>query len=206
MTRSVPLLLAVLFSAGAASAQHEPPRREIPPSTQPRPERLVPPPQTPLVPDQRNPARPDIRAGINQLPVGEGRVRITVRVIAAEPGTAGKDPRLSAVEANLDTLPLRYGSYKLVDERTFDLDWKSGAQMELPGCRSLMLTPREMGSDGRIRVHLEVLGAHPEHSRKLHTDYSISRGGTLLVGGYRLDPSRPEAGVLLVAVTQVISR
>jgi hypothetical protein len=34
-------------------------------------------------------------------------------------------------------------------------------------------------ADNRIRVHLEVLGAHPEHSRSLHTDYSVARGGTL---------------------------
>ena len=102
-------------------------------------------------------------------------MRITVRVIAAEPGAGEKDARLGPVENNLEMLPFRYGSYKLLDERTFDLDWKSDAQMELPGSRSLLVTPRDMGPDGRIRVHLEVLGAHPEHQRKLHTDYSIAR-------------------------------
>src|SRR5207244_983052 len=112
------------------------------------------------------------------------------------------DPRLSAVESNLETLPLRYGTYKLIEERNFELDWKSDAQVELPGSRSLVVSPRQLGSDGRMRVHLEVLGAHPEHSRKMHTDYSIARGGTLMVGGYRLDPDRAEAGTLLIAITQ----
>ena len=50
----------------------------------------------------------------------------------------------------------------------------------------------------------DSVGAHPEHSRKLHTDYSIGRGGTLLVGGYRLDAARPEAGTILIAITQVV--
>jgi hypothetical protein len=202
------LLAAALLPAFAAlaSGQHEPPRRELPPgsSQAPRPERIVPPPQQEIVPPRAQTTRPEIRAGIEQRPVGSERVRVTVRVIAAEPGSAGKDPRLSAVESNLDTLPLRYGSYKLLDEQTFELDWKAGAQMELPGSRALLVTPRQLGADGRIHVHLEVLGAHPEHARKLHTDYSIARGGTLLVGGYRLDPSRPEAGVLLIAITQIV--
>jgi hypothetical protein len=59
-----------------------------------------------------------------------------------------------------------------------------------------------MSPDGRIKVHLELLGEHPSHARKLHTDYSIQRGGTVFVGGLRLDPQKPEAGTLLVAVTQ----
>ena len=204
------LLASALLSAGAARAlgQHEPPRRELPPgsSQPPRPERIVPPPQPEMVPQRTQTTRPEIRAGIEQRPVGAERVRVTVRVIAAAPGTGGKDPRLSAVESNLDTLPLRYGSYKLLDEQTFELEWKAAAQMELPGSRSLLVTPRQLGSDGRIRVHLEVLGSHPEHARNAHVDYSIARGGTLLVGGYRLDPARPEAGTLLIAITQALQR
>jgi hypothetical protein len=58
-----------------------------------------------------------------------------------------------------------------------------------------------MGNDGRIKVHLELLGEHPSHSRKLRTDYTIERGGTIFVGGMRLVPERPDEGMLLIAVT-----
>jgi hypothetical protein len=196
------LALAVALAATGSVAAERNTRRQVvePPS----PERFVTPPPQGNLP-QRNGSSPQIRAGIEQSGE-EGRVRIIVRVIAAQPGSAGRDPRLAALESNLDTLPLRYGTFKLVEEKSFDLDWKIGAQMELPGSRSLLVTPRQLAPDGRIRVHLEVLGAHPEHSRTLHTDYSVARGGTLLVGGYRLDPTRPEAGVLLIAITQVLQR
>ena len=55
-------------------------------------------------------------------------------------------------------------------------------------------------------MHLELLGEHPEHSRKLHTDYSIQRGGTILVGGLQVDPQNPQAGTLLIAVTQAVEK
>jgi hypothetical protein len=46
------------------------------------------------------------------------------------------------------------------------------------------------------------LGEHPAHSRKLHTDYAIQRGGTILVGGLRVDPDDEKSGKLLIAITQ----
>ncbi len=74
--------------------------------------------------------------------------------------------------------------------------------MELPGSRSLQVTPRQLDKDGKIKVHLDLLGEHPAHTRKLHTDYAIQRGGTILVGGLRVDPQDAKAGTLLIAVTQ----
>jgi hypothetical protein len=135
------------------------------------------------------------------------RVRITVRAIAAsdDPATApGVDPKLAPVAPHIASFgeQFRFRSYRLLLEQSFDLDWKAPAQMELPGSRSLQLTPRQLDSDGRIKVHLELLGEHPAHSRKLHTDYSIQRGGTIFVGGLRFDPQKPDRGMLLVAVTQ----
>src|SRR5205814_1591370 len=84
----------------------------------------------------------------------------------------------------------------LIDERSFDLDWKNAAEVELPGSRSLQVTPRQLDADGKIKVHLELLGEHPAHTRKLHTDYAIQRGGTILVGGIRVDPRDEKAGKL----------
>jgi hypothetical protein len=135
----------------------------------------------------------------------EQRVRITVRAIAAsDEGPGGLDEKLAPIAPHLKNFgeQFRYRTYKLLQEQRFDLDWKSPAQIELPGSRSLQVTPRQLAADGKIRVHLELLGEHPQHSRKLHTDYSIQRGGTLLVGGLRVDPRDEKAGTLLIAVTQ----
>ena len=134
------------------------------------------------------------------------RIRITVRAIAATSGTEQTDPKLKPIAKNLSEFSkdFRYRNFQLASEQTFDLAFESAAQMELPGSRSVQITPRQMAADGRIKVHLELLGEHPSHSRKLHTDYTIQRGGTIFVGGLRLDPQKPEGGMLLVAVTQEV--
>ena len=143
--------------------------------------------------------------------VAERRVKITVRAIAAsnDPAVpAGMDPKLQPIAPQIDSFKEEFSfrSYRLIDEQTFDLDWKSAAQVELPGSRSLQVTPRQLDSDGRIKVHLELLGEHPAHSRKLHTDYAIQRGGTILVGGIHVDPNNKDAGKLLIAITQEVEK
>jgi hypothetical protein len=133
------------------------------------------------------------------------RVRVTVRTIAAtNDGEAkGMDPQLAPVAQHL---PQLFKSYKLLKEQSFDLDWKAPAEMELPGSRNLQVIPRDLGADGMIKVHLELLGEHPAHTRKLHTDYSIGRGGTILIGGLHVDPADPKKGTLLIAITQAVEK
>ncbi|HXN83142.1 MAG TPA: hypothetical protein VN883_11735 [Myxococcales bacterium] len=163
-------------------------------------------------PAQAKPAEVDAGAEPGEaatMPVGQ-RVRITVRTIAAtrDEQPRGVDGKLAPIAQDLLAFAsaFNYTSYLLIEEQTFDLDWKAPAQMELPGSRSLQVTPRQLGADGRIKVHLEVLGQHPEHARRLHTDYSVPRGRTILVGGYRLDPAKPEGGTLLIAITQAVEK
>jgi hypothetical protein len=139
------------------------------------------------------------------------RVRITVRAIAAtnDPAApAGMDPKLAPIAPHIESFgeQFRFRSYKLMVEQSFDLDWKAPAEMELPGSRSLQLSPRQLDADGRIKVHLELLGEHPAHSRKLHTDYAIQRGGTILVGGIQVNPGDEKAGKLLIAITQQMEK
>jgi hypothetical protein len=141
----------------------------------------------------------------------ERRVKITVRAIAAsnDPAApAGMDPRLQPIAPQIESFgeEFRFRSYQLIDEHTFDLDWKNAAQVELPGSRSLQVTPRLLDSDGKIKVHLELLGEHPAHARRLHTDYAVQRGGTILVGGIRVDPRNEKAGKLLIAITQEVEK
>jgi len=134
------------------------------------------------------------------------RVRITVRANAATAGADQTDAKLAPIAKNLAEFSkdFRYRNFQLATEQTLDLAIGSAAQVELPGSRSLQITPRQIADDGRIKVHLELLGEHPAHSRKLHTDYTIQRGGTIFVGGLRLDPQKPDRGMLLVAVTQEV--
>ena len=143
--------------------------------------------------------------------VAERRVKITVRAIAASNDAAipaGTDPKLKPIGPQLESFgeQFRFRSLRLLKEQTFDLDWRAPAEMELPGSRSLQVIPRDLGADGMIKVHLELLGEHPAHSRKLHTDYSIARGGTILVGGIKVDPKDPKQGTLLIAVTQAVEK
>jgi len=139
------------------------------------------------------------------------RVKITVRAISASNDAAvpaGMDPKLAPIASQIESFQeeFRFRSYQLIDEQTFDLDWKNAAQVELPGSRSLQVTPRQLDADGKIKVHLELLGEHPAHSRTLHTDYAIQRGGTILVGGIRVDPQNEKAGKLLIAITQEVEK
>lgn len=146
-----------------------------------------------------------------QADAGAGQVRVTVRAIAASndpKAPAGMDPKLSAIAPHIESFgeQFRFRSYQLLQEDTFELDWKAPAQLELPGSRSLQVTPRSLDSDGRIRVHLELLGSHPAHARKLHTDYTIQRGGTILVGGLPVSLANEKAGKLLIAITQATGK
>ena len=140
-------------------------------------------------------------------PEAAAHVRVTIRSIAAR--RAGEvleiDGRLRQIDRDLRSFAeqFNYKLYQLLDEQTVELDFLHPTQLELPGQRSLEVQPTEQFKDGRLRLHLELLGPHPSHERRLHTDYSLPRGRTILVGGYRVDPDRPESGTLLLAITQV---
>src|SRR5205085_1857331 len=104
-----------------------------------------------LVPLRGEPSRPTLLA--------DARPLTTLQQIAKNLSEFSKD--------------FRYRNFQLVSEQSFDLPFSSAGQVELPGSRSLQVTPRQMDPDGRIKVHLELLGEHPAHTRKLHTDYTI---------------------------------
>jgi hypothetical protein len=142
------------------------------------------------------------RRTATSLPDGAASLSAPISATSGlRPGST--DPKLAPIEQNLREFSkdFRFKTFRLLSEETNDLAWKKQAQIDLPGSRSLQVEPQQMDGDGRIKVHLELLGEHPSHSRKLHTDYSIQRGGTIFVGGMRLVPERPDEGMLLIAVT-----
>jgi len=133
-------------------------------------------------------------------------VRITIRAISAAraAGELEIDGRLAPIDRDLRSFADQFSfrNYRLLDVQTFDLDFRSIAQVELPGSRALTVEPLQLSPDGRVQVHLELLGQHPAHAPRMRTDYSIPRGRTMLIGGYRIDPTAPERGTLLIAITQ----
>ena len=140
------------------------------------------------------------------------QVRITVRAIVASNDPVlppGMDPRLDPIRQHLESFGelFRFRSLRLLVQQSFDLDWHAPAEVELPGSRRLMVIPRQLDNEGRIELHLELVATRSRAwSRKLHTDYAIVRGGTILVGGLDLDPAIRKSGKLLIAVTHEIER
>jgi len=86
--------------------------------------------------------------------VAERRVKITVRAIAASNDAAipaGTDPKLKPIGPQLESFgeQFRFRSYRLIDERSFDLDWKNAASTPTGRSRS---TSSCSGSTRRIRA------------------------------------------------------
>jgi len=137
------------------------------------------------------------------------RARLTVRAIAVTNGTALPariDPRLDPIKPYLDRFGemFRNRSVRLLLQQSFDLDWRAPAEVALPANRSLMIIPRALEPGQRIWVHFEVVATPQSHG--LHTDYSIERGGTVLMGWLQVDPANRKSGKLLIAVTHEIER
>jgi hypothetical protein len=134
---------------------------------------------------------------------GTAPVQITVRVIGASPDPAPSDTRLAPIATNLADFgkDFRFKGYRLLAQRTFGLDWNQPGEMEIPGSRAITVFPRQMVADGRVQIHFELLGGHPTHKSNMLTDFTVPRGGTILVGGLQLDPSAVGGDVLLIAVT-----
>jgi hypothetical protein len=162
-------------------------------------------PGAPMGPGGMGVQLPAPRQPLSDVLPAPGTVRITIRAISARSGPVLEiDGRLGPIDRDLRSFAdqFSYRNYRLLDVQTFDLDFRSIAQMELPGQRAIEVEPRQLGPDGRVKVHLELLGVHPEHAPQMRTDYSIPRGRTILVGGYRIDPRAPDSGTLLLAITQ----
>jgi hypothetical protein len=131
-------------------------------------------------------------------------VRATIRAVAATRNEAPNDPRLAPIAGSLDDFgkDFRYRGYRLVAAESFALGWRVSGEMELPGRRSVSIAPLHLTPDGRVKVHLMLHGAHPEHATRMETDFSLPEGATVFVGGMRLGDETSDSGeVLLVGVT-----
>ena len=122
----------------------------------------------------------------------QGKAALRVRLIfAAKKQQDRFDPKLSDLFGSLRHLT--YDTFDLKEEKSLTLDLEGESKMALPGGRTLVISPREIGTvrnKRRVRVKFDV----PE--MKFSSRVWINEGSTLLVGG----GPKLDDGVLLFAV------
>jgi hypothetical protein len=116
-------------------------------------------------------------------------VELRMRVAIGSQKGSMLDPRLSDLYGSLK--PLVYTSYSVKEDRTLSVELHGQTKISLPEGRNVILTVKEYKpkSRPRVRVRIEI----PE--LKFATETTIGSGGTLVVGGPKV-----EDGVLLFAV------
>lgn len=113
---------------------------------------------------------------------------LQVSVILANKNAAyGLDPRVRPYLAEL-IRQFTFASYRLQSDTLKRVDLGQSAQFALPGERSLLLTPKALEKDGRLKVHLSI-------PKLLETDLLFAKNGELFLGG-----PRQQDGVLILVI------
>ncbi|MBI4970629.1 MAG: hypothetical protein HZC17_02185 [Candidatus Omnitrophica bacterium] len=114
--------------------------------------------------------------------------QISVIVALAIPGGDKVDPRLSAIESELNNT-FRKSSYEQLEEMRFDLASQQIESRPLPGGGELGV--QLVGADpGRFTLNVTIIS---NGTQVLNTNFTIARGGTIIVGG----PSYKEGNLVL---------
>lgn len=122
----------------------------------------------------------------------QGEVRVTVHVIHASKAPGKVDPRLAQLEKQLAAFAFR--SYTLHRVQVLTLALGATGEVDLPGARKLLVTPKGRDAQGKLKVHLRI-------EKVVDATYLIADGGTLIVGG-----PRHGEGTMILAVTQSTAR
>jgi hypothetical protein len=117
-------------------------------------------------------------------------VRVKIGTILAKNDTDEIDPKLRKMRNQLKVM--KYRSYRLLKEETQNVAWQINAVFDIPGGRSLVVTPQEF-RDKQI-----ALKVHLQHGDKpvLDTTVRMKNGGNFLLGG----PPH-EGGVLVLSIS-----
>jgi hypothetical protein len=131
------------------------------------------------------------------LPGGSGSaaaaeaVSVEIGSVYASNEGSSMDPVLGNIRGKLQSM-FNYTSYKLLDRKRRSLAVGETGEFELPGRRSMRVTPvPAQGNKVRLSVQISE-GA----KNLLTTTLGLSRGGMVLVGG----PSH-QAGVLILIIS-----
>ena len=100
------------------------------------------------------------------------------------------DSRLAHLKKQLEVL--KYRSYRLLKEDSQKVQRKGNATFDIPGGRSLVVTPQESGTKQlALRVHLQQ-GGKP----LTDTTVRLDSGGNFFLGGYP-----HEGGALVISIS-----
>jgi len=119
-------------------------------------------------------------------------VQITIRSILAGDKSDEFDVKLKGLEQQLK--PLKHRSYRALKEETQTVPWRGSKAFEIPGGRSLTITPQEF-QDNRIGLKIRLTqGDKP----LTDTTVKMSNKGSIILGGYR-----EEGGSLVLLISAV---
>jgi hypothetical protein len=119
-------------------------------------------------------------------------VRVKIGTILASNQNDEIDPKLNAMKNQLKVM--KYRSYRLLKEETQDVPWQGNAAFDIPGGRSLVVTPQEFRNKQlALKVRLQQ-GDKPV----VDTTVRVNNGGNFLLGG---PPHEGGALVLSISAT-----
>ena len=117
-------------------------------------------------------------------------VQVKIGAILASNQGDEFDTRLAPLEKQLKLM--KYRSYRLLKEESQKVQRKGNATFDIPGGRSLVVTPQESGTKQlALRVHLQQ-GGKP----LIDTTVRLNSGGNFLLGG----PPH-EGGALVISIS-----
>lgn len=121
---------------------------------------------------------------------GQRSVQLKIGTILA--GNEGDefDPKLTGMKNQLKVF--KYRSYRLLKEESQKVGWQARADFEIPGGRTLVVTPQEYRND-RIALKVRLLKANQP---QLDTVVRLRNRGNFLLGG----PAH-EGGVLILSIS-----
>jgi hypothetical protein len=119
-------------------------------------------------------------------------VRVKIGTILANNQSDEIDPKLNAMKNQLKVM--KYRSYRLLKEETQNVPWQGNAAFDIPGGRSLVVTPQEFRNKQlALKVRLQQ-GDKPV----VDTTVRLNNGGNFLLGG---PPHEGGALVLSISAT-----
>ncbi len=117
-------------------------------------------------------------------------VQVKIGAILASNQSDEFDARLAPLEKQLKLM--KYRSYRLLKEESQKVQRKGNATFDIPGGRSLVVTPQDSGTKQlALRVHLQE-GGKP----LLDTTVRLNSGNNILLGG----PPH-EGGALVISIS-----
>lgn len=119
-------------------------------------------------------------------------VQVKIETILASNQSGEFDARLRALEKQLKVL--KYRSYRLLKEETQNVPSQGSANFTIPGGRSLIVSPQEVGNE-RVSLKVRLQGGEKP---LLDTTIRLPNKGNFILGG----PPH-EGGVLVLSISAV---